>query len=543
MSFKEDSSGRKTPLESDDSSEGEAYDDSSYGSDIQPPDLGTGFVMVHENCCRARYRPSRVAKDAPYYVCLNKSGCRSLAGGNHAVLRGGHRAEPGVYEGVYGSSGKLTAAKSGSMLPTSSVAKLAADKRAADRAHASLIGGLLDDVSPPQSVIPNQERASDRTQGRSTSDVSPFSISEADKLISPAIDQTVEGQNSGGMGGDPKHDQNAILLKLMSSLCQKIEDLGSGIEKGNTTILQALQGTETEPRAKPSALRSSSHSTAAIDERTAVSSTAQKYARAVRKGETQLDEGEEENNDETEEEDDGWPCDDPEWGPYDPTRRSSKGNRKSSSSQRTRLYAIAKGKGGQQSIGLYRENWDTIEFLVRKESNSRYKKVRNEKEGVAFIKSFLRSKGLHKPKWLKEGKVYYPRVSALRRQFEEYSEDDQSSSDSGYSTEESTPKKTKNSTPKEKSSRGVDESMGKDHELFGVDVKSVAGLERGIAPSNLGKQTISLFLEQIDDMTAYPRHTHHKTSESLGDFVEAVTDLSNQSQGKQGGGPRHRLET
>ena len=60
-------------------------------------------------------------------------------------------------------------------------------------------------------------------------------------------------------------------------------------------------------------------------------------------------------------------------------------------------------------------------------------------------------------------------------------------------------------------------------------------LERGVAPKNLGKQTISLFLEQIDDMTAYPRHTHHKTSESLGDFVEAVTDLSNQSQAKQGG--------
>ena len=35
-------------------------------------------------------------------------------------------------------------------------------------------------------------------------------------------------------------------------------------------------------------------------------------------------------------------------------------------------------------------------------------KVRNEKEEVVFIKSFLCSKNLAKPKWLKEGKVHYP---------------------------------------------------------------------------------------------------------------------------------------
>ena len=64
-----------------------------------------------------------MAKDAPYYVCLNKAQCRSLAGGNHAVLRGGHRAEPGVYEGVYGPTGKLTAAKSGTRISPATAAK------------------------------------------------------------------------------------------------------------------------------------------------------------------------------------------------------------------------------------------------------------------------------------------------------------------------------------------------------------------------------------------------------------------------------------
>ena len=156
--------------------------------------------MVHENCCRARYRPSRVAKDAPYYVCLNKAGCRSLAGGNHSVLRGGHRAEPGVYEGVYRPTGKLTAANAGTKTTTASTSRLAAEKRASDRAHATTIGGLLDDVSLASSK--NQEHASGRTKGLSTSDVSPFLTSDAKKLMTPAIDQAVEGINSGGVGVD-----------------------------------------------------------------------------------------------------------------------------------------------------------------------------------------------------------------------------------------------------------------------------------------------------------------------------------------------------
>ena len=71
--------------------------------------------------------------------------------------------------------------------------------------------------------------------------------------------------------------------------------------------------------------------------------------------------------------------------------------------------------------------------------------------------------------------------------------------------------------------------------MFGTATKNVTVLEKGISPPNLGKKTVSLFLEQIDDMTAYPRHSSHKNSESLGAFVDAVTDLSNASQGRKGG--------
>ena len=48
---------------------------------------------------------------------------------------------------------------------------------------------------------------------------------------------------------------------------------------------------------------------------------------------------------------------------------------------------------------------------------------------------------------------------------------------------------------------GVDPSLGKDNELFGMGIKNVNALEKGLSPPDLGKNTITLFLEQIDDMT------------------------------------------
>lgn len=62
----------------------------------------------------------------------------------------------------------------------------------------------------------------------------------------------------------------------------------------------------------------------------------------------------------------------------------------------------------------------------------------------------------------------------------------------------------------------------------------MATLEKGLSPPKLGKATMTLFLEQIDDVTTYPRYSSDKTSESLGDFVEAVTDMNNASHGRKG---------
>lgn len=73
----------------------------------------------------------------------------------------------------------------------------------------------------------------------------------------------------------------------------------------------------------------------------------------------------------------------------------------------------------------------------------------------------------------------------------------------------------------------VDPSLGRNNALFRVSLKNTVTLEKGISTLKLGKTTMTLFLEQNDGVTAYPRHSSDKTSESLGDFVEVVTDMNN----------------
>ena len=132
----------------------------------------------------------------------------------------------------------------------------------------------------------------------------PLSVSDAEDLMTPAIDQTVEDIHSGDPGTNLKQDSNAILLKLMSSLCQKIERLDSGIERGNTAIIQALQTTKTRPPSKPGILRPPSFDATTVDEDTTVSSVARNHARATRNEETPYEEVEEENEEDGGEEED-----------------------------------------------------------------------------------------------------------------------------------------------------------------------------------------------------------------------------------------------
>ena len=77
--------------------------------------------------------------------------------------------------------------------------------------------------------------------------------------------------------------------------------------------------------------------------------------------------------------------------------------------------------------------------------------------------------------------------------------------------------------------------MGKDNELFGVQLKNVNALEEGLGISGIGKITLRLFLEQMEDMTAYPRHSSTNTTEGIGELVEGLSNLRNQEQERRGG--------
>ena len=303
---------------STDSSHGEDYDDLlSYGSDVQDPELSGGLVRVHEDCCRVAYRPSKAPKDSARYICLNKSSCRSQYGGrDHSILRGHHRAQPGVYEGVYGQTGKLLAAKSGTRTTASDQNRLQDEKRASDRVHASSMDG--------------------RNLG--SVDESPgYSISDAE------VELTAKSAE------DPKSstDKDKKLLELMSALFNRIDKLESGMEdRAATTIHRSKKATNERPSA-PSILRARKDRDTEDEE--PLSSVARRHRAAARKGRNGRKDTEYEEYNEEEgsvgfidDEDD----DDDDASYRTPPQRSTKKPKAKKTFSRPRLYAIACGRGG-----------------------------------------------------------------------------------------------------------------------------------------------------------------------------------------------------
>lgn len=137
------------------------------------------------------------------------------------------------------------------------------------------MGKLPSDVAQKEPGFASEARASSHPQVTdqdvSSSDVSPFTIPKDEKLLTPELDQTLEDRNLERNSGI---DQNAMLLKLMSSLCDKIEKLDSGIAEGNTSIICELSKYK-----NPSILHRPSFShQSTTEEEPPVSSVAQKHA-------------------------------------------------------------------------------------------------------------------------------------------------------------------------------------------------------------------------------------------------------------------------
>ena len=116
--------------------------------------------------------------------------------------------------------------------------------------------------------------------------------------------------------------------------------------------------------------------------------------------------------------------------------------------------------------------------------------MKSEEEGRTFIQNFFRVKGWQKPKWMKDGGVCYPHISLIQRRPRKHisisssdessdsSSSSSSSSDNDTSDDSIVPARSKNKEGG-KQKIGVDPSLGKDSELFGVGLKSVTNLEAG----------------------------------------------------------------
>ena len=129
-----------------------------------------------------------------------------------------------MYEGVYGHSGNLMVANSGTHTTPTTIERFASESWASNCAQDEAFEGL----KPPGELLLSGN----------------FVIPSAKNLASSDFDQEVEGFNSRSSG----IPNNAIFLQLMNSLVDKIEKLDTGMEKRdqmNTTILQELADSAT----------------------------------------------------------------------------------------------------------------------------------------------------------------------------------------------------------------------------------------------------------------------------------------------------------
>ena len=79
------------------------------------------------------------------------------------------------------------------------------------------------------------------------------------------------------------------------------------------------------------------------------------------------------------------------------------------------LFALARGRGGIISVGLYRKHYDKVSFLVEGFKKGRIKEVSSAEEGVRYINSYFKDKGLNRPRWLEKRQEHSPSLKEVKR--------------------------------------------------------------------------------------------------------------------------------
>jgi len=206
--------------------EGTALSFGSEGTDtetcIRNPITGT--LTLTEACCHARYRSKTALSDNKrLYICIHKYTCRKREGGYHGALQSNHRAEPGIYEGVFHKNGKPIAALAGSWATESDHAGYAKTARATNRMQAEVLLNLSSTTK---------------------------SIHHHKSSKSSAIPPTKTPSS------------NATLAALVSKLCDKLDNIQASTERQNMAILQIIGGIPRRyaPNSFPSILSGRKHS-------------------------------------------------------------------------------------------------------------------------------------------------------------------------------------------------------------------------------------------------------------------------------------------
>ena len=490
-------------------SEDEGFSDKSGSvsteNEVHVEIAGTGVVLIPENSCRGIYKHRTHPKGEGAYICMHKESCNKRVGGYHSKLREKHRAVSGYYKGVYDTNGNLKAAMHGSFLTKDEVDK-----------------------------IKNQAKASDRAQAKALSDIN---LDDVASISSP------EGDKSPTL----KPHNQADLLKMMQSLCARLDTMEKS--QNNPTKKLSEKGQKLVEGILRTGKNSDLNTTSGNRTRTKSSSVNdRKLASAWDKSsedESSISGLSIDSNKTSTSPDNSDYCREK---PKPRRQRKSRGRK----TQPKRLYAVAKGKGGSMSVGLYQESFNKISFLVEGRAKGRYRKVKTEEEGMNFINDYFKAKGIHRPKWIKTHSPHYPSLKKIQRHVGvSHTSSSDSMSDSDLSIDSSVQYKehrtrknrgygTDSSSSADKAVKtndyiGIDPSLGKENDLFNVSIKNVNGLEQGLGPSGIGKKTRHLLLEQMEDMTAYPRHSSTNATEGIGELVEAVTGFKHHEQEKLGG--------
>lgn len=351
------------------------------------------FIEVKADMCRVIHtHTSRQGSTETQVICCNVRNCKKRTGGSHNTLSrtGSNLAKPGWYEVIRTKTAKLVGGKPGTRKSIDQVQKIVRESN--ERAYQ-----LSQQVTAEASMglraafLASRVKREQTTPGKSTS----TSLRESPASASHASLKKKFGYIPESALKNSRYT-SSVNEKPIKMEPTKMEP--TRIEPGTTTSTSgASDATSAATLAVLRQMQQDFHSIYAR-----LNDYSDQMAKMEQNHQVQQDKLQAEISSlhqETKEQQERM---------SQPKSRSSSHDSDSNDSYKKKknLYAIAKGNGGVACIGLYRENWYDIKFIVDNHSNARYERVRSEKEGKQYIQNVCNHTG-EDPNWLKWDRFYY----------------------------------------------------------------------------------------------------------------------------------------